>query len=236
MDFIPIVFENQDFIAVNKPVGLGMHQEGDCQGVVTQLQKQLNMTQLWLVHRLDKVTSGLLLLAKSAEAAARLGELFAQRRIQKYYIAISDSKPKKKQGSVLGDMRKLRDGKWALSQSRTNPAITQFFSCGMGDGLRFFILKPNTGKTHQIRVMMKSVSSPILGDRLYTGSDSDRCYLHAYALHFQYDEQNYKLRCMPSTGSHFHDLRAHQINPEFFTPDELAWPGIKNFSARLVKQ
>ncbi|GAA0857642.1 TIGR01621 family pseudouridine synthase [Aliiglaciecola litoralis] len=224
---ISVIFENQDIIVVNKPAGLGVHQEGDCNGIVTLLQKQLNVPQLWLAHRLDKVTSGLLLLAKSAEAAARLGELFTQRKIQKYYFAISDRKSNKKQGSVIGDMRTLRDGKWALSKTFENPAISQFFSCGMGNGLRFYVIKPHTGKTHQIRVMMKSLSSPILGDNLYTGKASDRTYLHAYMLQFSDQGNDYIFSSLPQTGIHFQSLLNSQITHEFFTPQQLNWPTLK---------
>lgn len=227
MQPIPIVFENHDFIVINKPPGIGVHQEKQLEGVVTAMQKQLGFGKLWLVHRLDKVTSGLLVLGKSAESTARLSKLFAQRKIQKYYFAISDRKPKKKQGNVMGDMRVLRDGKWALSKTLNNPAIGQFFSCSMGNGFRFFVIKPHTGKTHQIRVMMKSLSSPILGDNLYTGSSNDRVYLHAYMLQFSDLGTDYQLRCFPQSGSHFKELQERTIPNDYFTPEQLSWPAVR---------
>ena len=65
-------------------------------------------------------------MARSAETAARLGEAFAGREIEKYYLALSDSKPGKKQGKVAGDMAKGRGGAWRLLASQQNPAVTQF--------------------------------------------------------------------------------------------------------------
>ena len=228
MDAIPIIFENDQFVVINKPAGVGVHQENEQIGIVTMLQHQLSVPQLWLVHRLDKVTSGLLILAKTSQVAAQLGERFALRQIQKYYLALSDKKPKKKQGSVIGDMRKIRDGKWALSQSKENPAATQFFSCGTDvPGLRFFIIKPHTGKTHQIRVMLKSLGSPILGDNLYTGTDSDRTYLHAYQLKFELASKQFEFSCRPVAGKHFLGIEKQStVVAEYFEPECLRWPSI----------
>ncbi|MGR5488912.1 pseudouridine synthase, partial [Vibrio alfacsensis] len=83
---------------------------------------------LHLVHRLDKMTSGLLILAKRAEVAAQFSRLFEQRDIDKYYLAIGSKKPKKKQGSIIGDMERSRRSSWKLVNSKNNPAVTQVFS------------------------------------------------------------------------------------------------------------
>lgn len=233
MNQIPVLYENEQFVVINKPVGLGMHQENDTVGIITVLQRQLSVPKLWLVHRLDKVTSGLMVVAKSSQTAAQLGEHFANHQIQKYYLALSDKKPKKKQGTVVGDMRKIRDGKWGLTQSKNNPAITQFFSCGTGSGgRRFFIVKPHTGKTHQIRVMLKSLGSPILGDEFYTGSPSDRTYLHAYLLQFALGSENYTFRCMPDFGEHFSDIENTSVSNDYLEPTTLAWPAVKTLILR----
>ena len=124
---IDIVFQHQDFIVVNKPIGLGVHSEHGQAGIVPILCEQLALPKLWLAHRLDKVTSGLLILAKNAKAAAYFGELFTEHKIQKYYLAIGTKKPKKKQGAIVGDMRKIRDGKWALSTEKSNPRSYSIF-------------------------------------------------------------------------------------------------------------
>lgn len=224
---IHVVFQHEHFIVINKPAGIGVHFEDTKPGVVEIAKQQLGHDNLWLVHRLDKVTSGLLILALNADAAAQLSTLFAAKQINKYYLAISDKKPKKKQGAIIGDMEKSRNGTFKLSKTKQSPAITQFFSKGM-DGKRLFILKPATGKTHQLRVALKSLSSPILGDIQYTGSPSDRTYLHAYALSFVYEDKPIAILALPEIGEHFKsDLFIRQFK-EFTHPWELSWPTLTN--------
>lgn len=177
--------ESPDWLAIYKPIGVGMHTEGDELGIVV-LASQLFGYELWPVHRLDKVTSGILLLAKHQTAAARLSLLFREQRIQKWYLAQSALRPSKKQGWVKGDMEKGRNGSWLLKRSQENPAITQFFS-HYDEALkkRLFLLRPHTGRTHQLRVALKSLGSAIDGDSRYKGQACDRTYLHAYALQFE---------------------------------------------------
>lgn len=182
----PVIYHHSDFIVINKPVGVSVHRDEQAVGLTEKIAKQLGVEQVWLVHRLDKVTSGLLILALNKEAAAYFYQLFEQHQIQKTYWAISTQKPKKKQGRIAGDMAKSRNGAWKLCQSRENPAITQFISQSLAPNLRLFVLQPKTGKTHQLRVAMKSLGSPILGDTLYGGEKADRVYLHAYQLDFSY--------------------------------------------------
>ena len=198
MQPIPVLFENTDLIIVNKPIGIAMHDatnEADVReniaengepkkidGIVTRLKKQLAVTELHLCHRLDTGTSGCLCLAKNAAVAGEIGELFSSRRVSKYYLALSSQKPKKKQGTIMGDMKNRRGGQRILLKTSENPAITQFFSSAAKPGTRGFIVKPHSGKTHQIRVALKSIGAPILGDTLYGGEASDRLYLHAWHL------------------------------------------------------
>lgn len=222
-----VVLDHADFVVINKPCDTSVQteQQDHQSSLLVTLCKQLNVQKLWLVHRLDKVTSGLLILAKSAESAAYLSGLFATRSIEKYYLALSDSKPKKKQGLIAGDMAKARAGAWKLTPSVDSPAVTQFFSSGLGDGVRLFILKPRTGKTHQLRVALKSLSSPILGDELYKGTSSDRTYLHAYGLKFTYHGQEFALTAMPETGAHFTDKVFIEIVSNTI-PWQRDWPSL----------
>lgn len=188
---LDIVYQTDDFIIIYKPCGLSVHKDQSKIGLTTLLARQLNVPQLWLVHRLDKVTSGLLILALNAESAAEFFRLFFEHHIQKTYLALSNQKPKKKQGLIVGDMQKSRNGAWKLCQSKENPAITRFESVSCEPNLRLFILKPQTGKTHQLRVAMKSLGSPILGDTLYgkNTENIDRTYLHAARLQFEFKGQ-----------------------------------------------
>lgn len=200
-----LLARGHDWLAINKPAGIGMHSEDDVAGLVVQASNAFGHP-LWPVHRLDKVTSGVLLLATSASGAARLSALFAGHKMRKYYRAQSHSRPHKKQGWIKGDMSKGRNGSWLLQRSQNNPAITRFLS-GYDEAThtRTFLLQPLTGRTHQLRVAMKSLGSPIDGDARYGGTVADRTYLHAAALCWDDEQpdgsvQRMELTCSPASG------------------------------------
>ena len=203
---LDIVYQADDFIIIYKPCGLSVHKDQSEIGLTTLLAEQLGIPQVWLVHRLDKVTSGLLILALNAESTAEFFRLFSEHHIQKTYLALSNQKPKKKQGLIVGDMQKSRNGAWKLCQSKENPAITRFESVSCEPNLRLFILKPQTGKTHQLRVAMKSLGSPILGDSLYgkNTENIDRTYLHAARLQFEFKGQSFDVFSPPKEGEWWH--------------------------------
>ena len=203
---IEVVYQHSDFIIINKSEGISVHKDQEEQGLTELVAKQLNVPQVWLVHRLDKVTSGLLILALNAESAAEFSRLFSEHKIHKTYLALSNQKPKKKQGLIIGDMKKARDGAWKLCQTKDNPAITRFESVSCEPNLRLFILKPQTGKTHQLRVAMKSLGSPILGDTLYgkNTENIDRTYLHAARLQFEFKGQAFDVFTVPKEGEWWH--------------------------------
>ena len=203
---LDIIYQTDDFIIIYKPCGISVHKDQSEIGLTTLLAEQLGVSQVWLVHRLDKVTSGLLILALNAESAAEFFQLFSEHHIQKTYLALSNQKPKKKQGLLIGDMQKARNGAWKLCQSKENPAITRFESVSCEPNLRLFILKPKTGKTHQLRVAMKSLGSPILGDALYGKNTEkiDRTYLHAARLQFEFKGQAFDVFTSPKEGEWWH--------------------------------
>lgn len=212
MQPISIVYQHTDFVIIDKPCGVSVHKDNNETGLTQVVAAQLGVPQVWLVHRLDKVTSGLLILALNQDAAKTLALLFAEHQIKKTYLAFSTHKPKKKQGLVVGDMVKTRGGAWKLCPTKENPAITRFYSLSCEPNLRLFILMPQTGKTHQLRVAMKSLGSPILGDTRY-GSNTvkvDRTYLHAYRLQFTYQTQEIDIRCLPN-GEWFHTIALESL-------------------------
>lgn len=226
-DSIEVLFDHPDFVVINKPNNISVQNEVSQPGILPIICHQLKVEKLWLVHRLDKITSGILILAKHPQAAALFGQLFENKQIEKYYLAISAKKPKKKQGTVKGGMKKVRDGKWMLDTSHTAAAISQFFSFSVSPGVRLFLVKPLTGKTHQIRVALKSIGSPILGDDLYKGGESDRTYLHAYCIRFNYHKQPYCFTCVPDKGTMFLADDTKQQISSLATPWTLNWPIIK---------
>lgn len=222
---ISIIHNHSDWIIVNKPAGISMQQEQDDPSSSSLLQLALaeaqkidsSIIRLWPVHRLDKATSGLVIFAKSATAAAQFGELFANQQIEKHYLAVALGKPKKKQGWVKGDMQKGRNGSWLLKRSQNKPAITYFTSCAIEEesqqAKRLYLVAPKTGKTHQIRVALKSLGCAILGDTRYKGLAADRCYLHAFSLSFTWHNELIKFQCTPEQGDWpaFNDLEL--LNP-----------------------
>ncbi|GAB3242200.1 pseudouridine synthase family protein [Chitinimonas naiadis] len=221
---LSLLADHTSFLLVNKPADLNFHREDNEAGLLELLREQTGHDNLHAVHRLDRLTSGLLLVAKGPQAAARFGELFSSRQIGKYYLALSDRNPKKKQGGISGDMEKGRNGSWRLLNRQDDPARTQFFTAGLGNGLRGFILRPLTGRTHQLRVAMKALGSPILGDSRYAGSPADRGYLHAYALAFVLDGEAFRFVCPPDVGEHWQTAECQDVLRRFTNPWTLAWP------------
>jgi len=232
---IKIIDEQPDFIVVDKPANINFHDEGEIGkgffNEVKQLITSNNNSQtdaLYPVHRLDKITSGLLIFAKNKVTATKFQQLFEQHAIQKYYLAIGDKKPKKKQGLIKGDMVKSRRSMWKLLRTQHNPAITQFMSYSLHNGLRLYLLKPHSGKTHQIRVALSSLGSPIIGDPLYATNTAsttyDRGYLHAYALQFTLNNIEYNYQLPPNSGAHFLCEEAIKKQEEIQEPWTLSWP------------
>ena len=219
---LTIVHETKGLLFVDKPPGLSFHASGALgdPGILPLLRAGAYSTaeRLPSVHRLDRVTSGLLMVAKSAEAAREVGVLLREQRIHKYYVALTARKPSKKMGRVSGDMERSRRGSWKLLRSMDNPAVTDFVSRTAGDDdaptRRALLLKPRTGRTHQLRVALKALSSPVLGDPLYAAAhaaaEEERAYLHATALRLPAgmpaltdDASPIEVICAPTAGAAF---------------------------------
>lgn len=232
-----IVADNKDFILIDKFPGVGFHRDRGGTGLTGVLKSELNCETLYPVHRLDKMTSGLLVVGKSRAIARELAGQFYSKTVEKYYVAISDKRPKKKQGLIMGDMERTRRGMWKLTPETMNPAVTQFFSRSFAPHLRLFILKPHTGKTHQLRVALKSIGSPVLGDPLYYKTSAwfngiDRGYLHCFALRFQLKGEVYQFVKSPAVGRYFTDELFRSVMKEYQNPWDLKWPSVKTGLAR----
>ena len=232
-----IIYQDANFVVINKHPNVSVHKDDGETSLLIELTKVLSDSllsaqKLYLVHRLDKMTSGLLLLAKHQQAASELSQLFSQRLVSKFYLAIGVKKPKKKQGLVCGDMERSRRSSWKLLKSLNNPAKTQFFSMAGEEGQRVFLCKPHTGKTHQIRVALNSIGSSIVGDDIYTPSSlADRGYLHAFALSFQYANNDFEFICDPNTfssmGEKWRSTSVKKAIDYWSSPFSLTWPTIK---------
>ena len=218
-----LIAETADFVLLDKAAGISFHSD-DGPGLVVLAEQQLGY-KLYPVHRLDKVTSGLIVLARSSEAASALTILFTRHQVEKYYLALSFAKPAKKQGWVKGDMAPSRRGAWKLLSTQLNPAVSYFISQGFEQlPFRAFLIKPYSGKTHQIRVALKSAGAAIAGDALYQGGAADRVYLHAYALRFCLYGTTYCYVQVPTQGVLYQQLSHGKALSDWAQPWLLPWP------------
>lgn len=199
---ISLLETTPDFHILYKPEDMDFHTNQGVAGFFSCAEK-LCHEKLYPVHRLDKVTSGLIILARHSEAAALFGQLFESHTIRKSYLAVAQGKPRKKQGLISGDMERSRRGSWKLCRTKKNPAVTRFYSYSLKPGYRIYWLQPQTGKTHQLRTAMKSLGTAILGDRLYGANESDRVYLHACKLEFIWGGRSLCYSQRPETGQEF---------------------------------
>ena len=187
---LPILYEDDDVIVVNKPSGLLTHAKGGLSDEPTVAEIIRPKTSFatdtdrpGIVHRLDRDTSGLLIVAKNSESAAHLQRQFAERTAKKTYIAITDGKPKLNAAKI--DLPIGRNPS-APSTFRIDPngklAQTTYHVLTENDTQSLVELKPTTGRTHQLRVHLAHLNAPILGDRVYGKSSDCRMMLHAQKL------------------------------------------------------
>jgi 23S rRNA pseudouridine1911/1915/1917 synthase len=180
------LYEDENVIVINKAQGMVVHPgAGNKRGTVANalLYRRLNAGGLCagenfrpgIVHRLDKDTSGVLIAAYNSEALAFLAEQFKTRKTKKLYAALVGGAPKEKRGVIQTRIaRSGRDRKlFAVSSDRGKPAITKYkvLRTWEKSGLSLLALKPKTGRTHQLRVHLKHIGCPIIGDPLYGKPD-----------------------------------------------------------------
>jgi 23S rRNA pseudouridine955/2504/2580 synthase len=161
------LYEDEYLLVIDKPSGWLCEEQF--------ARKQLG--NVWLVHRLDKETSGVLLIAKTIEAKNRLETLFAERKIQKQYLALVH-------GAMLRDTGKIE------SPIKSKSASTTWKCLKKGKSFSLLECSPYTGRTHQIRIHLRQIGHPIIGDLLYglrrNEKGVQRLLLHAHRLHFNH--------------------------------------------------
>ncbi len=186
---IPILYQDEDVIVINKPAGTLTHAKGGISEEFTVADFIAPHTtfgassdRAGIVHRLDRDTSGVLIGARNEEAARQIQEQFASRRANKVYLAIVEGTPKLKEAKI--DLPIARHPS-KPSTFRVDPkgksAQTTYRVLSTKDGRSLIRLEPRTGRTHQLRVHMAHINTPIVGDRVYA-KESDRLMLHAYSL------------------------------------------------------
>ena len=182
-----ILHAEADLLVVNKPSGL-LCQPGLgaalADSLITRLQQQ--WPQARLVHRLDRDTSGLLLVALTPELHRALSRLFAERRIEKRYVADVEGVPAASEGVIELSIakRQHRPPLYGVDPGG-KPCCTHWRLQHRAPGCSRLELRPITGRSHQLRVHLQAIGHPILGDPLY-GQPADRLHLHAAALTLQH--------------------------------------------------
>ena len=187
---LPVLYEDDDVMVVNKPSGLLTHAKGGLSTEPTVAEIIRPKTSFasdtdrpGIVHRLDRDTSGVLIIAKTAEAAAHLQQQFAQRTAKKTYLAVTDGIPKLSAAKIdLPIGRNPSAPSTFRIDPNDKPAQTTYRVLAATDNQALIELKPTTGRTHQLRVHMAYLNTPILGDRVYSKPNASRLMLHAHKL------------------------------------------------------
>ena len=187
---LPILYEDDDVIVVDKPSGLLTHAKGGLSTEPTVAEIIRPKTSFasgtdrpGIVHRLDRDTSGVLIIAKNPDAAAHLQRQFAQRTTKKTYLAVTDGVPKLAAAKIdLPIGRNPSAPSTFRIDPNGKPAQTTYRVLMATDNQALIELKPTTGRTHQLRVHMAHLATPILGDRVYGKPNASRLMLHAHKL------------------------------------------------------
>ncbi len=195
---LDIIFENDDLIVVNKPAGMVVHPAaGHYSGTLVNavlgydpdLEGIGGEERPGLVHRLDKETSGLIILAKNERAHNWLQDQFRLRKVEKTYLALVDGKPPTPAGRVeapIGRDPSHRKKMAIVSAGKGREAVSEYKTLQSFRNHTLLEFHPHTGRTHQIRLHCQFLGCPIVGDSVYgkrtVTATIDRHFLHAYRL------------------------------------------------------
>lgn len=242
-----ILHEDEHLLVINKPAGWNTHSPSPYagEGVYEWLKhREPRWSELAIIHRLDKETSGVLVFGKTTEANRSLTEQFASRAVRKKYLLLTDRPLARDSFAAVSTI--VRAGAKYTSQPLRpggERAETHFQKLSAQPGGHALVeAKPITGRTHQIRVHATEHGFPILGDTLYGGSKARRVFLHAAELSLKHpssgEELTFRAPCAWSTGEvneagHARDdLRDSMFDPQLTNAYRLihgasdSWPGL----------
>jgi RluA family pseudouridine synthase len=185
-----ILYRDGLILVIDKPAGIAVHPGP---GGGSNLERQFHSLRFGLphppalAHRLDRDTSGCLVLGRHPKALRRLGALFASGSVEKVYWAVVDGRPPEAQGRVETGLKKLTRGTgWRMVvDPGGQSAITDYRVCGIADGRAWLELRPRTGRTHQLRVHCATLGCPVVGDPVYgdpASGESLQLYAHSIKL------------------------------------------------------
>jgi 23S rRNA pseudouridine955/2504/2580 synthase len=190
-----IVHQDDDFIVIDKPSGLAVHGGSGLSFGLMDAMSQWS-ADIRPVHRLDRATSGLLMLACSHQAAVRLQRLFAQRRVEKRYLALLSGELKDDVATVDLPLKKIRDQSGqhrVIAADDGQPARSHFRVLERLRGYTYVEADIETGRTHQIRAHAAAIGHPLAGDDRYNPGAAPtglkRLFLHAHFLRLPWSEE-----------------------------------------------
>ena len=180
------IFENNDFIVLEKWSEIATQGGSKIKISIDHIIKNIS-SQYRLVHRLDKETSGLLLIAKNLNSAKKLSFLFKQKEITKFYIALCEGNPKNNSSQVKLEIKNKK--------LKTENTLTNYKVVNKNKSISSILFSPQTGKTHQLRIVSKNLGCPIVGDNKYNIHSKyakESLMLHAFALKFTINKQKFE--------------------------------------------
>ena len=201
---LEIIYQQPNFVIINKPKGIVVHPSkghsnntvvNALMGMEIEFESNMGETKPWLIHRLDKDTSGLLIVAKNKKEYEYLIELQKERKIKKYYLAVVSGIPDKKYATIDAPISRNKSHRKKMSINTSGrKSLTTYKVLKSNSKMSLIELELHTGRTHQIRVHMQAIGHPIIGDKLYGKKSTliDRQLLHAYKLEFK-DSKNKKI-------------------------------------------
>lgn len=186
---IPIIYIDDNIVVINKPSGILSHAKGALNDEFTAAEffrryttYNLESNRPGIIHRLDRDTSGVMIGARNAETAVMLQKQFSDRKVKKTYFAVLAGIPKLDKANIdLPIERNPSAPSTFRVGSNGKSALTRYEVVASDDKYSLVKLQPRTGRTHQLRVHMKYIGTPILGDKIY-GKAADRLSLHAFSL------------------------------------------------------
>lgn len=183
-----ILVNNHQFIAINKPGGTPVQPDPTGDSALTNWAESYCKTPIFLVHRLDRPTSGIVLMAKNKTALEGLNEQFRDRSIRKSYLAITANKPDPESGELNQFLKKTATDKVKIADEEipgSQPVSLSYKLLASSDNYHLLEITPVTGRLHQIRAQLASIGCPIKGDVKYGArrNNEDRSiHLHAWKL------------------------------------------------------